>query len=160
MPVGAYRLAVSLNGQNSTARVVVYRLCREGQFGLPGRACGSCPEVRMSSVSGCQFCGDEDDWVRLRAAVCRVSRPLALMQNAACVAMFPVPLPLPGFYSSSLTSFSSCVPASACPGVDAQLVSATFRALLQGGPNELRQVSGWGLVPVGPPPLPWVSRPA
>ena len=72
-----------------------------------------------------------------------------LSQNAACVALFPVPLPLPGFYSASLTSFSSCVPASACPGVDAQLVSTAFRALLLGGPNEQRQVGGNGSMGCG-----------
>jgi hypothetical protein len=69
------------------------------------------------------------------------------MQNAECVALFPVPLPRPGFYSASLTSFSSCVPASACPGVDAQRVAASLRALLQGGVSEQRQVcveSAWG----------------
>jgi hypothetical protein len=44
-PVGAYPLTVSLNGQNSTGRVRVHRLCGEGQFGLPGQECGDCPEV-------------------------------------------------------------------------------------------------------------------
>ena len=77
---------------------------------------------------------------------------LRALQNAVCVPLFPVPLPKPGFFSTSMTSFSSCVPASACPGVDAQLVSASYSALLLGGPNELRQVGhrGWVRCPLCP----------
>ncbi len=62
------------------------------------------------------------------------------------MALFPVPVPLPGFYSTSLTQFSSCVPASACPGVDVQRVTAALRNLMMGGVEELRQVgSRFGL---------------
>ncbi len=67
---------------------------------------------------------------------------VCIAQNAACVALFPVPVPLPGFYSTSLTQFSSCVPASACLGVDVQRVTASFSSLLLGGVEELRQVGG------------------
>jgi hypothetical protein len=67
---------------------------------------------------------------------------VCIAQNAACVALFPVPVPLPGFYSTALTQFSSCVPASACLGVDVQRVTASFSSLLLGGVEELRQVGG------------------
>jgi hypothetical protein len=50
------------------------------------------------------------------------------------VALFPAPLPRPGFFGDSLAQFSSCVPVAACPGVDAAAVSALYRGLLAGGP--------------------------
>ncbi len=62
------------------------------------------------------------------------------MQNAECLLLFPVPLPRPGFYSQSLAQFTSCVPAAACPGVDAVLVAAQYRSLLAGGPAAAPQL--------------------
>jgi hypothetical protein len=59
---------------------------------------------------------------------------LPCLQNAECLLLFPVPLPRPGFYSQSLAQFTSCVPAAACPGVDAATVAAQYRSLLAGGP--------------------------
>jgi hypothetical protein len=50
--------------------------------------------------------------------------------NAQCIGLFPMPLPLPGFYPLSLTEFAACVPVKACVGVDADAVGALFRALL------------------------------
>ncbi len=73
---------------------------------------------------------------------CVVVVDVCIAQNAACVALFPIPVPLPGFYSTSLTQFSSCVPASACLGVDVQRVTASFSSLLLGGVEELRRVGG------------------
>jgi hypothetical protein len=61
-------------------------------------------------------------------------------QNAECLLLFPVPLPRPGFYSQSLAQFTSCVPAAACPGVDAVLVAAQYRSLLAGGPASAPQL--------------------
>ncbi len=61
-------------------------------------------------------------------------------QNADCVALFPAPLPRPGFYGRSLLEYSSCVPASACPGVDAAVVKQSYSALLQSGPTGAAQV--------------------
>ncbi len=55
------------------------------------------------------------------------------LQNAECLLLFPVPLARPGFYSQSLAQFSSCVPAAACPGMDAALVNALYQGLLVGG---------------------------
>ena len=46
--------------------------------------------------------------------------------NAQCLAYFPTMLPLPGYYPSSATTFVACVPASACPGVDAAVVQASL----------------------------------
>lgn len=43
-------------------------------------------------------------------------------QNAECIELFPVPLPLPTFFSQSLTVFVSCVPPVACPGLDSAAV--------------------------------------
>jgi hypothetical protein len=62
------------------------------------------------------------------------------VQNAECLLLFPVPLPRPGFYSQSLAQFTSCVPAAACPGVDAVLVAAQYRSLLAGGPAAAPQL--------------------
>ena len=59
----------------------------------------------------------------------------AVMQNAACVALFPAPVPLPGYYGLSLTNFQSCVPASACLGVDASAVQAVVTQQLAGSPG-------------------------
>ncbi len=53
--------------------------------------------------------------------------PCCPAQNAKCVGLFPIPLPLPGFFGESLTSFASCVPPEACPGVDAAAVSSLYR---------------------------------
>jgi hypothetical protein len=50
------------------------------------------------------------------------------VQNSECLPLFPVPLPRPGFYGQSLTQFTSCVPAAACPGVDAAFVSSLYQA--------------------------------
>lgn len=47
-------------------------------------------------------------------------------QNAECVALFPLPLPRPGFFANTWQNFTSCVPASACPGVDSTAVQAAF----------------------------------
>ena len=62
-------------------------------------------------------------------------------QHAACVAMCPVPLPRPGYFGVTLTEFQSCVPAVACPGVDAAAVEAAMSMQLAGGaggtPTEL-----------------------
>jgi hypothetical protein len=67
--------------------------------------------------------------VRVRDAgvthVCTRCRPIPA-QHAECVALFPQPLPMPGFYAASLTTFISCVPADACPGVSASAVAAAF----------------------------------
>jgi hypothetical protein len=49
--------------------------------------------------------------------------------SARCVGLFPVPLPLPGFYPLTLTQFSACVPMVACAGVDAQMVDALVAQL-------------------------------
>jgi hypothetical protein len=54
-------------------------------------------------------------------------------QNAECVALFPAPLPRPGFYGRSLLEYSSCVPATACPGIDAVAVEELYSTLLQSG---------------------------
>ena len=62
------------------------------------------------------------------------------MQNAECLLLFPVPLPRPGFYGQSLVQFTSCVPAGACPGVDAAMVTAQYRSLLAGGPGTAAQL--------------------
>ncbi len=62
------------------------------------------------------------------------------VQNAECLLLFPVPLPRPGFYSQSLARFTSCVPAAACPGVDAVLVTAQYRSLLAGGAGTSMQL--------------------
>jgi hypothetical protein len=56
-----------------------------------------------------------------------------VLQNGQCIDLFPVPLPKPGFYETSLTNFSACVPVEACPGVDAGQVSAAYAAYLAGG---------------------------
>jgi hypothetical protein len=59
----------------------------------------------------------------------RTEWPLVFLpcpQNAECVALFPLPLPKPGFYADSMTKFVSCVPAAACPGVNASAVAAAF----------------------------------
>ena len=50
--------------------------------------------------------------------------------NAMCIELFPVPLPLPGFYPLSLTEFAACVPVTACVGVDVDAVGTLYRALL------------------------------
>jgi hypothetical protein len=52
--------------------------------------------------------------------------------NAQCVALFPVPLPLPGFYPVSLAEFIACVPQVACAGVDVEEVRALVAQLRQG----------------------------
>ncbi len=62
------------------------------------------------------------------------------MQNAECLLLFPVPLPRPGFYSQSLALFTSCVPAAACPGVDAALVATQYHMLVAGGPTSAPQL--------------------
>ena len=41
-----------------------------------------------------------------------------LPQNAECLAFVSVPVPLPGYHLDSFGNFVSCVPLSACPGVD------------------------------------------
>jgi hypothetical protein len=51
-------------------------------------------------------------------------------RNAVCLAMFPVPLPLPGFFALSLSELQSCVPVTACPGVDALEVEEMYARLL------------------------------
>lgn len=48
------------------------------------------------------------------------------MQNAECLALFPLPLAHPGFYPASLTNFVSCIPASACPGADSTALAASY----------------------------------
>jgi hypothetical protein len=63
---------------------------------------------------------------------------LPLQQNAQCVSMFPVPLPRAGFYAASILDFKACVPPVACPGVDAEAVSAEYTKLLAGSPDEAR----------------------
>ncbi len=50
----------------------------------------------------------------------------AVLQNAVCVDLFPLPLAQPGFYPGSFDEFASCVPAAACPGVDADTVAEAF----------------------------------
>jgi hypothetical protein len=45
--------------------------------------------------------------------------------------MFPVPLPLPGYFGKSLTDFQSCVPAQACPGVDSGAVQKAVTQQLE-----------------------------
>jgi hypothetical protein len=57
-------------------------------------------------------------------------------QNAACVAMFPAPLPRPGFFGTSLTDFEGCVPAAACPGVDERDVEAAVQRQLAGSASD------------------------
>jgi hypothetical protein len=60
------------------------------------------------------------------AFICILLSLESWMQNADCVALFPMPLPRPGFFATSLTKMESCVPAAACPGVNSSAVSATF----------------------------------
>jgi hypothetical protein len=74
-----------------------------------------------------------------------VCRPLPVpnassTQNAECVALFPAPLPRPGFFALSLQQYGSCVPASACPGVDAPAVASAYARLLGAGPAGAGQV--------------------
>lgn len=52
----------------------------------------------------------------------------ACPSSAQCVGLFPVPLPLPGFYPVSLTEFLACVPTTACAGVDVAEVRAMLAA--------------------------------
>lgn len=60
-------------------------------------------------------------------------QPCGLCPSSAhCVGLFPVPLPLPGFYPLTLTQFSACVPLVACAGVDAMVVSAVVAQLRAG----------------------------
>lgn len=59
-----------------------------------------------------------------------------MQQNAVCLAMFPAPLPRPGFVGTTLTSFQSCVPALACPGVDASAVDAVVAKQLAGSSSD------------------------
>ena len=44
---------------------------------------------------------------------------VCVCQGAVCPPFFPLPVPAPGFYPSSLLSFMKCVPDTACPGVAA-----------------------------------------
>jgi hypothetical protein len=60
-----------------------------------------------------------------------VSWLLVSLQNAECVGLFPAPLPRQGFFTRSLQEYGSCVPAAACPGVDAGAVTASYRVLLE-----------------------------
>jgi hypothetical protein len=53
-----------------------------------------------------------------------------IQQNAECVNMFPVPLPRPGYFASSLTELQACVPPAACPGVTPTVVDAAYQQLL------------------------------
>jgi hypothetical protein len=64
------------------------------------------------------------------ACVLCVPMSRSCAQNAECVALFPAPLPLPGFYASSLTEFPACVPSIACPGMDAPAVASAYTQLL------------------------------
>jgi hypothetical protein len=61
MRVGAYPVTVSLNGVNSTSRATLHRLCDQDWFGLPGKECDACPEVRgrVSRVASAGSCGAE-----------------------------------------------------------------------------------------------------
>jgi hypothetical protein len=58
-------------------------------------------------------------------------------RNADCVALFPAPLPRPGFYAVSLSDLQSCVPASACPGVDVDVVVTAYDRMLKEHPEAL-----------------------
>ena len=57
---------------------------------------------------------------------CCLSHAVLCGQNAQCVAFFPAPLPLPGYYPASFTDIVACVPPTACPGIDASQVSASL----------------------------------
>jgi hypothetical protein len=65
------------------------------------------------------------------AAYCGPS--LLSLQNAECVALFPLPLVRSGFFSLSMTKFVSCVPAAACPGVDAAMIVSAFSERIASG---------------------------
>jgi hypothetical protein len=62
------------------------------------------------------------------------------VQHASCLAYFPAPLPLPGFYETSLIDFTSCVPEDACPGIDVESVSTLFTKLLARETQEDAQI--------------------
>ena len=114
MLVGRYPVVVRLNGQNSSVPVFLDRLCTAGQFGLPGSFCKPCPKVRKPDPISNRFRTISPHPTPLD----RVYPPIHL-QNADCVSLFPAPLPHPGYYPVSLTDFVACIPASACPGIDA-----------------------------------------
>ena len=114
--------AVSLNGQNGTSSTILHRLCGAGKFGLPGTTCGNCPPVRVAAIH--HIAAAQSRNVSLVTLVVALS--FAYLQSAECVALFPLPLPKPGFYAESMTKFVSCVPTAACPGVNASAVAAAF----------------------------------
>ncbi len=152
MRVGAYPVTVALNGVNSTSSptATLHRLCDQDWFGLPGDECGACPEVREEvwhcapTHRSCPLTRRLPHKATFLSTLWLSLPPLSscvvhavvgwlCVQNAECLLLFPVPLPRPGFYSQSLAQFTSCVPAAACPGVDAVLVTAQYRSLLAGG---------------------------
>jgi hypothetical protein len=48
------------------------------------------------------------------------------LQFAVCVSLFPVPLPVPGFFLASDLTVLPCSPQDACLGVNASAVVAAF----------------------------------
>jgi hypothetical protein len=56
------------------------------------------------------------------------------------VALFPVPLPKPGYYAASLTDLQACVPLTACPGVDTGAVQEAYQRLLSAGGDGIEQL--------------------
>ena len=64
-------------------------------------------------------------------------------QNAICLKFLALPVPQPGYYASSVTTFVSCVPAESCPGVD---LSAFSSNLLTLEPFFLSSVCTWDCV--------------
>ena len=126
MVTGRHRVVVTLNGQSSSGSVTVDRLCGDGSFALPGRACQPCPKVGVLRASvPLQL----HHFLSARTHCASSSLP---RQTAHCVGMFPVPLPVTGFYPLSLTEFSACVPPAACPGVNADAVRAAYARVLSG----------------------------
>ncbi len=61
-------------------------------------------------------------------------------QNAECVALFPVPLPKPGYYAASPRDLLACVPPAACPGVDPDAVREAYQRLLDAGGDGIDQL--------------------
>jgi hypothetical protein len=123
--VGRFTVVVSLAGRNSSERVFLEFLCDTGLFGLPGNPCTSCPKVIHASALVGSLTFEVPQLSHVSTPEC------VAPQNAGCVRFFPVPLPLPGFFPTSLTEMAACVPSKACSGTDLDRVSAEFTELLR-----------------------------
>jgi hypothetical protein len=67
----------------------------------------------------------------------RVASSPTCVQNAECIALFPVPLPKPGYYAASPRDMIACVPPAACPGLDPGAVQEAYQRLLDAEGDDL-----------------------